>query len=125
MSVPVDIMSYNLGRTVKQMSEFGINELGQLDLFTEEAPRPAAADSWEPDPTLDAWIADGWDPSEVFAADEIDADVDEDKWLAGMPADVRAAYLAGPCTGSGESMAAGFLHRDRDEHTGLGFASGG
>ena len=53
-------------------------------------------------------------------------DAEHAAWLAGLPADVRAEYDAGPWTGAGESIAAGFLHRDRDGGpAGVGFASGG
>jgi Domain of unknown function (DUF222) len=52
-------------------------------------------------------------------------DAEEAAWLAGLPADVRAEYEAGPWTGGGESVAAGFLHHDHDGPAGAGFASGG
>jgi len=43
----------------------------------------------------------------------------------GMPDGVRADYLAGPWTGGGESIPAGFLHHDRGGPCGVGFAAGG
>jgi len=46
-------------------------------------------------------------------------------WVAALPADVRAEYEAGPWTGAGESIPAGFLHRGHDGPLGVGFASGG
>ncbi len=52
-------------------------------------------------------------------------DAEEAAWVAGLPSDVRAEYEAGPWTGAGESMAAGFLHHDHDGPAGTGFASGG
>ena len=52
-------------------------------------------------------------------------EAEEAAWLAGLPADIRAEYEAGPWTGAGESMAAGFLHHDHDGAAGTGFASGG
>ncbi len=107
------------------MSGCGINELGQLDLFDEAGPLAGDADSWAPDWDIDDWIDAAGDPAERFAPDEVDTDVDEATWLRGLPADVRAAYLAGPWTGAGEPVPAGFTHRNRDGRTGLGFASGG
>ncbi len=81
----------------------------------------------------DDWPA-GWSPpvpdDDDGDPDPADADYDEDaehaSWLAGLPADVRAEYEAGPWTGEGESMPAGFLHGDVGSgRSGAGFASGG
>jgi hypothetical protein len=48
-------------------------------------------------------------------------------WLAGLPADIRAAYENGPWDGTGEVFAAGFLHHDPggDGPAGPGFIAGG
>ncbi|HXZ64218.1 MAG TPA: hypothetical protein VEH05_05750, partial [Streptosporangiaceae bacterium] len=46
-------------------------------------------------------------------------------WLAALPADVREDYLAGPYTGAGEAIPAGFTHRVPGGPSGAGFASGG
>ncbi len=54
-----------------------------------------------------------------------DADL-EAAFLRSLPADIRAEYEAGPWTGAGEALAAGFLHHDAG--TGPrpdGFAAGG
>ena len=81
----------------------------------------------------DDWPA-GWSPpvpdDDDGDPDPADADYDEDaehaSWLAGLPADVRAEYEAGPWTGEGESMPAGFLHGDVGSgRSGAGFAAGG
>src|SRR5260370_41795230 len=73
----------------------------------------------DPDPELGADGAcryDDLDPGEDgYDPDPADLDFDEDaehaSWLAGLPADVRAEYEAGPWTGRGESMPAGVLPR--------------
>jgi hypothetical protein len=52
------------------------------------------------------WLEDAF-----YGTDE----AEEAAWLAGLPTDVRDEYEAGPWTGAGESMAAGFLARLRDE----------
>ncbi len=62
------------------------------------------------------WLEDAF-----YGTDE----AEEAAWLAGLPTDIRAEYEAGPSTGAGESMAAGFLHHDQDGAAGTGFASGG
>ena len=158
LSVLVDTMSESeaVGReVVESMSEFQVNDDGQLDLGAPDvaSARPAArprrgpaegtplpgsvpGEAWteedferhgfkpcdlgpgevEPDPDFEP-LPDDWpypDP----------ADEDEAVWLAGLPPDVRAEYLAGPWTGEGELEAAGFLHHDH-EPSGLGFAAGG
>ncbi len=50
---------------------------------------------------------------------------DGEGWLAGLPAGVRADFLAGPWTGGGESIPAGFLHHVRHGPAGAGFSAGG
>ena len=50
---------------------------------------------------------------------------DYQAWLAGLPAAVRADFLAGAWTGAGESIPAGFLHHLRGGPSGTGFAAGG
>ncbi len=87
------------------------------------------------DPAAEAWwqedCAAGWYPGDEDEHEDLDpADERNDdqaehaSWLAGLPADVRADYEAGPWTGAGESVPAGFLHGDPG-CCGSGFASGG
>jgi hypothetical protein len=79
------------------------------------------------------WADGGWvDPDLVDPdwepGDEGDPETDPDDheaWLAGLPADVRADFLAGAWTGAGESIPAGFLHHVRGGPSGVGFAAGG
>src|SRR5580704_776657 len=87
------------------------------------APQPGAAvpdDDWP----ADCWPAGDWpEPS-----DDGDPDAspdDYEAWLAGLPAEVRADFLAGAWTGAGESIPAGFLHHLRGGPSGTGFAAGG
>jgi Domain of unknown function (DUF222) len=46
-------------------------------------------------------------------------------WLASLPADIRADYLDGPYTGTGEAFAPGFTHHDGGGPSACGFAAGG
>jgi hypothetical protein len=126
---------------VRQMNEFGITSQGELELGLADAARPAArpprtqsAAGTAPLPgdagLADAGLADdeltddwSWEP-----ADDGDPETDPDDyeaWLAGLPAGVRADFLAGPWTGAGESIPAGFLHHVRGGPSGTGFAAGG
>ena len=57
--------------------------------------------------------------------EDYDQDAEHASWLASLPADVRAEYQAGPWTGAGESIPAGFLHHDHGGPAGAGFAAGG
>lgn len=52
-------------------------------------------------------------------------EADQEAFVAGMPADVREEYEAGPYTGEREAFGCGFTHRDPGGPTGLGFAAGG
>jgi hypothetical protein len=45
-------------------------------------------------------------------------------WLAGLPADIRAGYQAGPGSGEGEAVPPGFTHHDGGPPA-AGFAAGG
>src|SRR5271165_902323 len=56
---------------------------------------------------------------------DYDPDAEHRSWLASLAADVRFEYEAGPWTGDGESIPAGFLHHDHDGPAGAGFAAGG
>ena len=85
---------------------------------SEEArSRAAWPDGWVPPDYEPDDFADPWDPD--------DGPDDYDAWLAGLPADVREEFLAGPYTGDGEAVPPGFTHRDRGGRTGIGFAAGG
>ena len=126
------------------MGEFRVNDQGQLDLGIPDAAgeRPTAVpgDWWadpegaglvEVDPAdlnQDDYVLDPGDdePAEWFPPD-VDPGLDDDEavFVAGMPADVRAEYLAGPFTGAGEKIQAGFLHHGHDGPSGVGFAAGG
>jgi len=83
-----------------------------------EPPPPAEGEaSWE------TWVDLGWEPGD-YGDPETDPD-DFDTFLAGMPDEVRADFLAGPFTGDEGPIPAGFLHHERGGPTGVGFASGG
>jgi hypothetical protein len=121
------------------MSEFGVTESGQLDLSAglwdtappwDTAPWDTAGpgeqmlDGLAPEQGGDEWWFDpAWIPGDERYADPDPADEDFDEeaehasWLAGLPADVRADYEAGPWTGEGESLAPGSC-------TGTGMATG-
>ncbi len=64
--------------------------------------------------TRELWDQERWDDWDAAAADddfspEHDEDIDMAGWIAGLPADVRAEWAAGPWTGAGEAFAAGFF----------------
>ena len=126
------------------MTEFEVTGQGELDLGLGDAPgsaarppRPAgrppragtaAGPAWQPDDDglTDDWADLGWEPGHVGEPGDFDEpDDDEAAWLAGLPAAVRADYLAGAWTGAGESIPAGFLHHLRSGPAGAGFAAGG
>jgi hypothetical protein len=89
----------------------------ELHGFKPCDPADVNQDDYLLDPDPDVEPPDDWP--------ELDpADDDEDLWLAGLPNEVRAEYLAGPWTGEGEAEAAGFLHHVPGP-SGRGFASGG
>ncbi len=114
---------------VTHVGEFNVTDSGQLDLELPDSPapvsrvgdaRPAApSQDWSDDD----WVDHGWIPGDD-ADPETDA-VDDEAWLASLPADVRADFLAGPWTGDGETIPAGFLHHLRAGPRGVGFAAGG
>src|SRR5580704_8248601 len=87
------------------------------------APQPGAAvpdDDWP----ADCWPAGDW-PEPGDDGDPDTGPDDYEAWLAGLPAEVRADFLAGAWTGAGESIPAGFLHHLRAGPAGTGFAAGG
>ncbi len=137
------------------MNEFRVTDQGELDLGLAAPPSssalaarprrvPAAAgaacppaascrlrrpqvpaggapdDDW-PD---DSWPAADW-PEPGDDGDPESGPDDYEAWLAGLPAAVRADFLAGAWTGAGESIPAGFLHHLRAGPAGTGFAAGG
>ena len=86
-------------------------------------PVPPADDRRLTTGPTDDLVDRGFEPG-----DDGDPETDPDDyqaWLAGLPADVRADFLAGAWTGAGESIPAGFLHHLRGGPSGAGFAAGG
>ncbi len=77
----------------------------------------------EADWSFDDWIDSGWVPGDC-GDPETDPD-DTAAWLAGLPPQVRADYEAGPWTGAGELIPAGFTHHLRQDGSAAGFGSGG
>ncbi len=132
------------------MGEYAVVVNGQLDLGLPESPatagraarpRPACPSTRSPrtsaapspewsdaDRSDDAWpyadwVDDGWLPGDLG---DPQRDPDDDAaWLGGLPADVRADYLAGAWTGEHEAIPAGFLHHLRSSPHGAGFSAGG
>jgi hypothetical protein len=114
---------------VKQVGEFEVTDDGQLDLELPDSPAlvlgapvsgtAAPDEEW----SVDDWVDQGWIPGD-YGDPETDPP-DDEAWLASLPADVRADYLAGAWTGEGEIVPAGFLHHLRSGPTGVGFAAGG
>ncbi len=120
------------------MSEFGVTGDGELDLGLGQPARPAArpprggtaaaaaaaAAAAPPagDVSCDDGADSGWEPGDYDPETGPD---DYEAWLAGLPAGVRADFLAGPWTGGGESIPAGFLHHVRHGPAGAGFSAGG
>jgi hypothetical protein len=102
------------------VNEFRVTDSGQLDLGLDDVPCRGLADAGDVPPPDDNWAEDIWHSGDW----ETDPD-DYEAWLAGLPVDIRAEFLAGPWTGAGESIAAGFLHHMRGGPSGVGFASGG
>jgi hypothetical protein len=106
------------------MGEFQITDQGQLDLGVDSVAgggRRSAAEP--PEWSQDDWVDQGWVPGD-YGDPESDPD-DYEAWLAGLPADVRAEFLAGAWTGDGEVIPAGFLHHMQEGPSGVGFAAGG
>ena len=89
--------------------------------------RPGPAVATDDGPGGD-WPADDLADWDFEPADDGDPEAgpdDYEAWLAGLPAAVRADFLAGAWTGAGESIPAGFLHHLRGGPSGAGFAAGG
>jgi hypothetical protein len=121
---------------VAEPAEFGVTEDGELDLGVPAAAGPAATPrAGGPEvrrPILPAPGEDDWPDlePEPFEPDFDGSDPEDDPddfgaWLAGLPAEVREDFLAGPFTGEEGPVPAGFLHHERGGPSGLGFASGG
>lgn len=114
---------------VTHVGEFNVTDGGQLDLELPDSPAPVSqvGDAGPAAPSQDwsddDWVDHGWIPGD-HADPETDA-VDDEAWLASLPPDVRADFLAGPWTGDGEAIPAGFLHHLRAGPRGVGFAAGG
>jgi hypothetical protein len=113
---------------VRRVSEISMTDSGELDLGVPRTPHPVPAAAelpGEPDPAgLDReWIDRGWVPGD-HGDPELDP-ADDEAWLAGLPADIRADFLAGAWTGNGDAIPAGFLHHLRSGPSGVGFAAGG
>lgn len=94
------------------------------DISTHGWPQDDDPEHWQigvvdedPDP-----VALAWAPSGEYPDDDEAESLD---WLATMPAEVREDFLAGPYTGAGEAIPAGFTHRDPGGPSGVGFAAGG
>jgi hypothetical protein len=85
-------------------------EIAALPLSSGEPPDPDLSETpW--------WLTD-----EFYGSDA----AEQAAWLAGLPADIRAAYENGPWDGTGEVFAAGFLHHDPgDGPAGPGFIADG
>jgi hypothetical protein len=93
-------------------------------LGVEQPPVPEDPDWWlGPDWPPEPPDPDGWEWDLGCGAGD-GAAGDGARWPAGLPADVRAAAGAGPWTGEGEALAAGFLHHVPGP-PGTGFAAGG
>ncbi|HKD88556.1 MAG TPA: hypothetical protein VKB62_08510 [Streptosporangiaceae bacterium] len=103
-----ELLAWQLAETEEQF-ELTEAEIAALPLSSDEPP-DLSETPW--------WLTDEFYGSD---ADEHAA------WLAGLPADVRAAYDNGPWDGTGEVFAAGFLHHDSggDGPAGPGFIAGG
>jgi hypothetical protein len=136
MSEPLDTISEKLPMSrgaVTQVGEFTVTDGGQLDLglpesgFSDSPALLPPADTGPGAPgqewPADDWVDQGWIPGD-YGDPEADPD-DSEAWLASLPADIRAEYLAGAWTGDGEAIPAGFLHHLRAGPGGVGFASGG
>jgi hypothetical protein len=112
------------------VGEFEVTDGGELDLGLPDSPArvsparsshggDAPGEEWSDDD----WVDNGWMPGD-YGDPETDF-VDDEAWLASLPADVRAEFLAGAWTGDGETVPAGFLHHLHSGPPGIGFAAGG
>src|SRR5580700_7938192 len=135
------VQSVECGEAVRQMNEFTVTGQGELDLGLGDpasGPRSAArpprrgqrhgASRRPGESPEDDWPGDGcpdldWEPGPC-GDPETDPD-DDQAWLAGLPAEVRADFVAGAWTGAGEPIPAGFVHHVRGGPSGAGFAAGG
>jgi hypothetical protein len=152
LKIPADLKistGLAIGReAVTRMSEFKVTDSGQLDLGLPDLPASVSGDAasrglgtggaaGSGDQSVDDagraarsqelsdddWVDLGWIPGDD-GDPETDA-ADDEAWLASLPADIRAEYLAGAWTGDGEAIPAGFLHHLRSGPRGVGFAAGG
>jgi len=82
---------------------------------------PAAPGAEPPDPDDEPAEPPWWLTDEFCGTPE----QEHAAWLASLPADIRADYLADPYTGAGEAIAPGFTHHDDGGPSGVGFAAGG
>jgi hypothetical protein len=122
---------------VAQVNEFKVTDSGQLDLGLPDSPaavsraagsrdrcaKGAGAAAPSEEWSDDDWVDQGWFPGDD--GDPETDSADDEAWLASLPADVRAEFLAGAWTGDGEAIPAGFLHHLRSGPRGVGFAAGG
>jgi hypothetical protein len=119
-SVPCDVPALSdappfdmLGLLRQQLADEDPIELSAAEI----ARLPRAGD--EPPDTDEV----PWWLSEEFTGSDAEL---EAAFLRSLPADIRAEYEAAPWTGSGEALAAGFLHHDElAGPRGDGFAAGG
>jgi len=93
------------------------DDLATLGWPDDEDPEQWPVADEEPDLT----DPPGWLTDQFYCTDE----AEQASWLASLPADVRADYLAGPYTGADEAIPVGFTHRDPGGPAGAGFAAGG
>jgi hypothetical protein len=118
------------GEVVTRVGDFEVTDGGELDLGLPASPArvsptgvshggAAPGEEWSDDD----WVDHGWTPGD-YGDPETDY-VDDEAWLASLPADVRAEFLAGAWTGDGETVPAGFLHHLHSDPSGAGFAAGG
>jgi len=115
---------------VTRVGEFEVTDGGELDLGLPDSPARVPPGRSSQDGAVpgeewsdDDWVDHGWIPGD-YGDPETDF-VDDEAWLAGLPADVRAEFLAGAWTGDGETVPAGFLHHLHSGPRGVGFAAGG